>query len=134
MDNKAKTTVPTVANLDAFPALGSSRTTIEPNPAAVQQEIKGEETSLPPASHSAKKEKRRRDGKRRDREHRLEGLIRGYVGAEYECPLGHRFLSCGDGRICKLGHKGHPKVRYHNIVGMFYYYCIIFTISKKRAK
>ncbi|KAK9764138.1 hypothetical protein K7432_008616 [Basidiobolus ranarum] len=28
----------------------------------------------------------------------------GYLGIEYECPLGHRFLSCGSGRVCKLGH------------------------------
>ena len=123
MENKTKAAIPTVANLDAFPALGSSRTTTEPNSAVSsaqqQQEIKGEAPSFP-SPQPAKKEKRRRDGKRRDREHRLEGLIRGYVGAEYECPLGHRFLSCGDGRICKLGHKGHPKVCYKSIITMSY--------------
>ncbi|KAF7727830.1 hypothetical protein EC973_006943 [Apophysomyces ossiformis] len=81
-----------MSNLEAFPALGTV-------PAA-------EATKVP---EEPKKEKRRRDARRRDKEHRLEGLVRGYVGAEYECPLGHRFLSCADGRVCKLGHKGHPK-------------------------
>ena len=100
-ESKSKTAVPAVASLDAFPALGSTRTTTTELPSH-PRDIKT--TDDPP-----KKEKRRQ-GKRRDREHRLDGLIRGYIGAEYECPLGHRFLSCGDGRICKIGHKGHPKV------------------------
>ncbi|KAI9468670.1 hypothetical protein BDB00DRAFT_863586 [Zychaea mexicana] len=108
-ESRTKAVVPPVANLDAFPVLGSSRTSTEPSPAIAQappqQEVKVADNPPPPP----KKEKRRRDAKRKDREHRLDGLIRGYVGAEYECPLGHRFLSCGDGRICKLGHKGHPK-------------------------
>ncbi|KAI8138474.1 hypothetical protein BJV82DRAFT_523368 [Fennellomyces sp. T-0311] len=99
-ESKSKAAVPAVASLDAFPALGSTRTATT-EPANLPREVKV--TDDPP-----KKEKRRQS-KRRDREHRLDGLIRGYIGAEYECPLGHRFLSCGDGRICKIGHKGHPK-------------------------
>lgn len=102
-------------SLEAFPALGtvtrgstSNIVTAPVNTASssLPETKRNEETTPVP-----KKERRRRDGRRRDREHRLEGLIRGYVGAEYECPHGHRFLSCGDGRICKIGHKGHPKVK-----------------------
>ncbi|CAJ0828151.1 11097_t:CDS:10 [Entrophospora sp. SA101] len=35
--------------------------------------------------------------------------LKGYVGIEYECPLGHRFMSCGDRQIYKLGHSSHIK-------------------------
>ncbi|KAL1925434.1 uncharacterized protein VTP21DRAFT_317 [Calcarisporiella thermophila] len=35
--------------------------------------------------------------------------LRTYVGVEYECPQGHRFLSCSGGTICKLGHTNHSK-------------------------
>ncbi|KAI7873771.1 hypothetical protein K492DRAFT_215133 [Lichtheimia hyalospora FSU 10163] len=113
---KSKSTSSPLTNLEAFPALGTIATTargttsnivtapVTTVSSSLPDTKKHEETTTVP-----KKERRRRDGRRRDREHRLEGLIRGYVGAEYECPHGHRFLSCGDGRICKIGHKGHPK-------------------------
>lgn len=96
-----------MANLDAFPALGTAAKTKPAVPAPKPQLVYD--------IQSGKKEKRRRDGKRRDH-HRLEGQIRGFLGAEYECPLGHRFMSCGNGKICKLGHKDHPKVRCFSIV------------------
>ncbi|KAG0172049.1 Protein smg8 [Apophysomyces sp. BC1021] len=92
VSTSTRPSLPPISSLEAFPALGT--TPIGEVPKTVEE---------------PKKEKRRRDTRRRDKEHRLEGLIRGYVGAEYECPLGHRFLSCADGRVCKLGHKGHPK-------------------------
>ncbi|KAI9310227.1 hypothetical protein BX666DRAFT_1870497 [Dichotomocladium elegans] len=101
-DVKAKSPAPLLTNLGAFPALGA--TTAEPTGTVVPTETKAHN------EHGmTKRERRRRDGKRKEREHRLEGQVRGYVGAEYECPLGHRFLSCGEGRVCKIGHKGHPK-------------------------
>lgn len=112
---KSKSTSSPLTNLEAFPALGTVTATgstsnivtapVNTVSSSLPETKRHEETPTVP-----KKERRRRDGRRRDREHRLEGLIRGYVGAEYECPHGHRFLSCGDGRICKIGHKGHPKV------------------------
>ncbi|CAG8652201.1 681_t:CDS:10 [Gigaspora margarita] len=43
-------------------------------------------------------------------------LLKGYLGVEYECPLGHRFMSCGGGQVCKLGHAGHIKETAHNIL------------------
>ncbi|KAF0472743.1 protein SMG8 [Gigaspora margarita] len=43
-------------------------------------------------------------------------LLKGYMGVEYECPLGHRFMSCGGGQVCKLGHAGHIKETAHNIL------------------
>ncbi|ORY92207.1 hypothetical protein BCR43DRAFT_446054 [Syncephalastrum racemosum] len=94
-----------IASLDAFPSLAASRNmpdvpATKPTPKVV------EETQR----------KKKREGKRRDRDHRLEGLIRGYFGAEYECPQGHRFLSCGEGKVCKLGHKGHPKDHANHVV------------------
>lgn len=91
-----------IASLDAFPSLADSR-----NMPDVPT------TKLVPKIAEETQRKKKREGKRRDRDHRLEGLIRGYFGAEYECPQGHRFLSCGEGKVCKLGHKGHPKVRQH---------------------
>ncbi|CAG8490317.1 1111_t:CDS:10, partial [Acaulospora colombiana] len=36
-------------------------------------------------------------------------MLKGYLGVEYECPIGHRFMSCGRGQVCKLGHAGHIK-------------------------
>ncbi|CAG8578307.1 13154_t:CDS:10, partial [Cetraspora pellucida] len=43
-------------------------------------------------------------------------FLKGYLGVEYECPLGHRFMSCGGGQVCKLGHAGHIKETAHNIL------------------
>lgn len=98
---------PIVASLEAFPALGSN-----PVPAATTTSTALNQSSAlsSPTTNSSSKQlfdtRRRRHHRMRDR---LQGLIRGYVGAEYECPHGHRFLSCGEGRVCKLGHVGHPK-------------------------
>jgi hypothetical protein len=91
---------PVVASLEAFPALGSN-----PGPTTTPA------VALPaPASNTNNRQlfdtRRKKHHRSRDR---IQGLIRGYVGAEYECPHGHRFLSCGEGRVCKLGHAGHPK-------------------------
>ncbi|KAI8071337.1 hypothetical protein BC940DRAFT_344983 [Gongronella butleri] len=109
-----------VAPLDAFPALGSlPKAPVAPTTAKTSESKPQIETSTPlpvttvttqssaSTTHhrAAKREKRQRGDKRS----RLENQIRGFLGAEYECPKGHRFLSCGDGRVCKLGHKGHPK-------------------------
>ncbi|CEP18493.1 hypothetical protein [Parasitella parasitica] len=97
---------PTVASLEAFPALGS-------NPIAAANSTTNTATASaappPPAAAPTRQlfdTRRKRHHRYRDR---IQGLIRGYVGAEYECPHGHRFLSCGEGRVCKLGHTGHPK-------------------------
>ncbi|CAG8561680.1 2805_t:CDS:10 [Ambispora leptoticha] len=38
-----------------------------------------------------------------------QNFSRGYVGVEYECPNGHRFMSCGDGQVCKRGHINHTQ-------------------------
>lgn len=100
------TSAPVVASLEAFPALGSNPTPATAPFTPVQ--------SLPASNANNNNNnnkqlfdtRRRRHHRARDR---IQGLIRGYVGAEYECPHGHRFLSCGEGRVCKLGHAGHPK-------------------------
>ncbi|KAI8051069.1 uncharacterized protein B0P05DRAFT_480258 [Gilbertella persicaria] len=76
-----------VASLEAFPALGTNPTHSTPTKQLFDT-------------------RRKRHNRARDR---IQGLVRGYLGAEYECPQGHRFLSCGEGRVCKLGHVGHPK-------------------------
>ncbi|KAI9365907.1 hypothetical protein BD770DRAFT_312687 [Pilaira anomala] len=89
-----------VASLAAFPALGS-----EPTKATAP--VKAPVTPSPSSNNRQLFDtRRRRNDRRRDR---VQGLIRGYVGVEYECPHGHRFLSCGEGRVCKLGHASHPK-------------------------
>ncbi|KAI7908129.1 uncharacterized protein BX663DRAFT_493073 [Cokeromyces recurvatus] len=92
----------TVAPLDVFPALGSNLPSTHTPTLSTPTTI-----TMPNTSNRQLFDTRRRRY-HRGRE-RLQGLVRGYVGAEYECPFGHRFLSCGDGRVCKLGHKGHPK-------------------------
>ncbi|KAI8967704.1 hypothetical protein BDF20DRAFT_908286 [Mycotypha africana] len=97
-------TAPSIAlvpSLDAFPVLGTDPTTTTTSTVSSKD---NSTMSLARPSKSENKQLRRY----RSRE-RLQGLIRGYVGAEYECPLGHRFFSCGQGRVCKLGHKDHPK-------------------------
>ncbi|KAF1797506.1 hypothetical protein FB192DRAFT_1424710 [Mucor lusitanicus] len=98
-----------VASLEAFPALGSNPTT---TPSTAQIATPSSNTSstatTPQTPPTRQLFDTRRRNKHRSRD-RIQGLIRGYVGAEYECPHGHRFLSCGEGRICKLGHAGHPK-------------------------
>ncbi|CAG8613753.1 4507_t:CDS:2, partial [Acaulospora morrowiae] len=43
-------------------------------------------------------------------------MLRGYLGVEYECPIGHRFMSCGQGHVCKLGHAGHIKETAHTLL------------------
>jgi hypothetical protein len=75
-------------SLEAFPALGKA----------------------PPVVRPVVLEKRNNRRKRVERRRRRPvGAIRGYIGAEYECPHGHRFMSCGGGRVCKVGHPSHPK-------------------------
>lgn len=106
---------PVVASLEAFPALGSNPvstgtapatfTTTSAMPSAISTATI---TATPPAPPTRQLFDTRRKRHHRARD-RIQGLIRGYVGAEYECPNGHRFLSCGEGRVCKLGHAGHPK-------------------------
>ncbi|KAI8366044.1 uncharacterized protein BYT42DRAFT_588691 [Radiomyces spectabilis] len=104
----AKPISPHLASLSAFPSLKAA-TSGQDMPTAstsVNLDVVSSRSSDEPKRDT----RRRRDGRRnKDREHRLEHLVRAFLGAEYECPLGHRFLSCGDGRICKIGHKGHPK-------------------------
>lgn len=101
-----------VASLEAFPALGSNpTTTTTPSTTATTHMAASSNTSTAttpqtPPTRQLFDTRRKRHHRSRDR---IQGLIRGYVGAEYECPHGHRFLSCGEGRICKLGHAGHPK-------------------------
>ncbi|CAO3620017.1 unnamed protein product [Cunninghamella blakesleeana] len=94
---------------EAFPSLESSKTAPIipiPNPQPSTKEQQQQQQPIVEKPKVGKDERRR---ERRRHERRLEGQIRGFLGAEYECPRGHRFLSCGDGRVCKLGHKGHPK-------------------------
>jgi hypothetical protein len=104
--NSTPVVAPVVASLEAFPVLGSN-----PGPPTTTP-ITTPVVTLPttPASNASNRQlfdtRRKRHHRSRDR---VQGLIRGYVGAEYECPHGHRFLSCGEGRVCKLGHAGHPK-------------------------
>lgn len=98
---------PIVASLEAFPALGSNPGLTTTTPTAT---LPTSTQTTAPASNTSNRQlfdtRRRRHHRSRDR---VQGLIRGYIGAEYECPHGHRFLSCGEGRVCKLGHAGHPK-------------------------
>lgn len=106
--NSNSTPTPVVASLEAFPALGSNP---QPSTISVPSAKSSSSNVLPLANTNANSRqlfdtRRRRNHRVRDR---VQGLIRGYVGAEYECPHGHRFLSCGEGRVCKLGHVGHPK-------------------------
>ncbi|RHZ67011.1 hypothetical protein Glove_303g96 [Diversispora epigaea] len=42
--------------------------------------------------------------------------LKGYIGVEYECPIGHRFMSCRKGQVCKLGHAGHIKETANNLL------------------
>ncbi|KAL7334063.1 hypothetical protein PS15p_202883 [Mucor circinelloides] len=102
---------PVVASLEAFPALGSNPTpstgtTSSSSPAPSNTSVSTATTPQTPPTRQLFDTRRKKHHRSRDR---IQGLIRGYVGAEYECPHGHRFLSCGEGRICKLGHAGHPK-------------------------
>ncbi|KAK4516767.1 uncharacterized protein ATC70_011745 [Mucor velutinosus] len=96
-----------VASLEAFPALGSN-----PTPSTTSTHI-ATPSNTPTATAPHTPPTRQLFDTRRRKHHRsrdrIQGLVRGYVGAEYECPHGHRFLSCGEGRVCKLGHAGHPK-------------------------
>lgn len=104
------TPAPIVASLEAFPALGANpvqSTTSTTTPAVVHPPpAVAVNTPTNPSGRQLFDTRRKRHHRARDR---ILGLIRGYVGAEYECPHGHRFLSCGEGRVCKLGHAGHPK-------------------------
>ncbi|ORZ18541.1 hypothetical protein BCR42DRAFT_477684 [Absidia repens] len=125
-----KLPVPThVVSTEAFPPLDTTKTApVIPTAAASVASAVGSipattattlstGTSTPPPKlnkDDRRKERRRRDGKRGG--YRLEGLIRGFLGAEYECPHGHRFLSCGDGKVCKVGHKGHPKTHANHFI------------------
>lgn len=92
-----------IVSLEAFPALGTN-----PTPASTNSN-----SSLTATTSNSNYQKQLFDTFKRRRYHRsrerIQGLIRGYIGAEYECPNGHRFFSCGEGRVCKLGHSGHPK-------------------------
>ncbi|KAI8348837.1 hypothetical protein EDC96DRAFT_554717 [Choanephora cucurbitarum] len=90
-----KPVVASAISLEAFPALGSN-----PTPSSTQPKQLFDT-------------RRKRNQRTRDR---MQGLVRGYIGAEYECPHGHRFLSCGEGRVCKLGHAGHPKEHGNHFV------------------
>jgi hypothetical protein len=97
---------PIVASLEAFPALGSNPV---PSSTSTAAPATNQPSLVSPSTNGNKQlfdTRRKRHHRMRDR---LQGLIRGYLGAEYECPHGHRFLSCGEGRVCKLGHTGHPK-------------------------
>lgn len=98
-----------VASLEAFPALGSNpTTTTTTTPSTTHVTTPSSNATTPQTPPTRQLFDTRRRNKHRSRD-RIQGLIRGYVGAEYECPHGHRFLSCGEGRVCKLGHAGHPK-------------------------
>lgn len=104
---------PVVASLEAFPALGSNPVSTSTAPTtftttSAMSLATSATAATPPAPPTRQLFDTRRKRHHRARD-RIQGLIRGYVGAEYECPHGHRFLSCGDGRVCKLGHAGHPK-------------------------
>ncbi|KAI9483418.1 MAG: hypothetical protein EXX96DRAFT_141612 [Benjaminiella poitrasii] len=114
---KPKPAPVSVAPLDAFPALGTNLTSATsvaasntPTATSTSATSIATPTATPTTPNLSNRQlfdtRRRRHNRGRER---LQGLVRGYVGAEYECPFGHRFLSCGDGRVCKLGHTGHPK-------------------------
>ncbi|KAI9257912.1 hypothetical protein BY458DRAFT_518492 [Sporodiniella umbellata] len=90
-------TVAASVSLVGFPALGSTPAAASTPAVITRQLFQHKEVNV---------KKHQRHNKARDR---VRGLVRGYVGAEYECAQGHRFLSCGDGRVCKLGHASHPK-------------------------
>ncbi|KAG2237094.1 hypothetical protein INT48_004595 [Thamnidium elegans] len=100
---------PVVASLEAFPVLGSKpqpSVTSAASPAKASHSASLIPTHTPVHTRQLFDTRRKRSNRTRER---VYGLIRGYVGAEYECPHGHRFLSCGEGRVCKLGHASHPK-------------------------
>ncbi|KAI8879952.1 hypothetical protein K501DRAFT_192408 [Backusella circina FSU 941] len=104
VDPHITTSPANTVSLEAFPALGKAPAPAAPAPAAA--------AAVPPIRPVLEKRNnngnnRRRRGERKRR--RPVGVIRGYIGAEYECPHGHRFMSCGDGRVCKVGHASHPK-------------------------
>ncbi|KAI9250403.1 hypothetical protein EDC94DRAFT_637082 [Helicostylum pulchrum] len=103
------TSAPVVASLEAFPVLGSKpqpSVTSAVSPAKASNSASLVPTHTPVNTRQLFDTRRKRSNRVRER---VYGLIRGYVGAEYECPHGHRFLSCGEGRVCKLGHASHPK-------------------------
>ncbi|KAI8336173.1 hypothetical protein BC941DRAFT_354296 [Chlamydoabsidia padenii] len=117
-----------VASTEAFPSLNTTKTapvipTTGMTPTPVAPSMISSTTASTPSSFStphpkSTRDERRRERRRRDgrRGYRLEGLVRGFLGVEYECPSGHRFLSCGDGRVCKLGHKDHPKTHANHFI------------------
>ncbi|SAL96989.1 hypothetical protein [Absidia glauca] len=106
---------PPAASTEAFPALSTTKAApvIPASGTPALPSVPSPHHHPKPTRDDRRRERRRRDGKRG---YRLEGQIRGFLGVEYECPSGHRFLSCGDGRVCKLGHKGHPKTHANHFI------------------
>ena len=45
----------------------------------------------------------------------IDGIpVRAFIGMEYECPCGHRFISSGPDRLVKVSSSGNVKVKYEN--------------------
>ncbi|CAO3691432.1 unnamed protein product [Umbelopsis ramanniana] len=105
---KVTTPAPTmvVPSYDMFPALGSGARLADA-PERPTAKPKSDSATAVPAGIPAQPENKR-ESRRRRRGDKATGqsskYVHCYLHLEYECPLGHRFMSCGDGKVCKHGH------------------------------
>lgn len=95
-----------VPSYDMFPALGSGARLADA-PERPTAKPKSDSATAVPAGIPAQPENKR-ESRRRRRGDKATGqsskYVHCYLHLEYECPLGHRFMSCGDGKVCKHGH------------------------------
>lgn len=94
----------TIPSYEMFPALGSARQSDTPERSNFKPKM---ETTLLATSPTPPQPEVKRDGRRRrrgDKAGQSNKTVHCYLHLEYECPLGHRFMSCGDGKVCKHGH------------------------------
>ncbi|KAG2173460.1 hypothetical protein INT44_008812 [Umbelopsis vinacea] len=95
-----------VPSYDMFPALGTAARQAEVSDRPIAKP-KLESTTVVPAVIPAQTENKR-EGRRRRRGDKAVGqsnkMVHCYLHLEYECPLGHRFMSYGDGKVFKHGH------------------------------
>lgn len=94
-----------VPSYEMFPALGATRqpdsTDRSGGKSKVDSAVLATSPPAPPPPEVKREGRRRRRG---DKSGQANKTVHCYLHLEYECPLGHRFMSCGDGKVCKHGH------------------------------
>jgi hypothetical protein len=118
-----------VPSYEMFPALGASRQSEASERADVKPKVDTSAVSAP-APETKRDGRRRRRG---DKSSHSNKAIHCYLHLEYECPLGHRFMSCGDGKVCKHGHmKQESAKRFLNQDSPIYILCPCNYIGDQR--